>query len=101
MFREFTKLMFLNIFYVRKLSEALVEVMNPLPRKVYIYVHACALEHSFPRAFLKTGRKLTTELSRPLTGKWLFSKKLRCQLESGNQEGGPEAKSVPTLLILY
>lgn len=93
--------MFLNIFYVRKLSEALVEVMNPLPRKVYIYVHACALEHSFPRAFLKTGRKLTTELSRPLTGKWLFSKKLRGQLESGNQEGGPEAKSVPTLLILY
>lgn len=101
MFREFTKLMFLNIFYVRKLSEALVEVMNPLPRKVYIYVHACALEHSFPRAFLKTGRKLTTELSRPLTGKWLFSKKLRGHLESGNQEGGPEAKSVPTLLILY
>ena len=93
--------MFLNIFYVRKLSEALVEVMNPLQRKVYIYVHACALEHSFPRAFLKTGRKLTTELSRPLTGKWLFSKKLRGQLESGNQEGGPEAKSVPTLLILY
>lgn len=101
MFREFTKLMFLNIFYVRKLSEDLVEAMNSLPRKVYIYVYARVLEHSFPRAFLKTGRKLTTELSRPLTGKWLFSKKLRDQLESGNQEGVPEAKSFPTLLIFH
>ena len=76
MFREFTKLMFLNIFYVKKLSEDQVEAMNPLPRIVYIFVNACALEHSFPRAFLKTGRKLTTELSRPLTGKWLFSKNI-------------------------
>ena len=64
----------LNLFYVRKLSDNPVEAMNPLPRKVYIYVYACALEGfniSVPTVFLKTDKKKKANTRASLVAQWL------------------------------
>lgn len=47
----------------------------------------------------KTGRKLTTELRGPLTGKWFF-KKIEGPAES-NQKESPEVKVFPLCHIFH